>query len=94
VVRGEPSPVRGEGALPSEELLALVEPVEGVLDAVVRGEVELGVAWGGWAGGALAGVLRAASGRLRKARVCRLRKGGSDTKLVESASLPGLGRRL
>ena len=34
--------LRGEGALPAKELLALVEPVEGVLRAVISGEVQFG----------------------------------------------------
>ena len=44
VIRGEPGAVRCERPLPPEELLALVEPVEGVLGAVVGGEGELGEA--------------------------------------------------
>ena len=31
--------------LPPEELLALVEPVEGVLSTIVSGEVNLGESW-------------------------------------------------
>ena len=38
----EPGTIRSERPLPSKELLALVEPVEGVLGVVVGGEVDLG----------------------------------------------------
>jgi hypothetical protein len=44
MIGGEPSAVRRESTLPLEELLALVVPVEGVLRAVVGGELEFGVA--------------------------------------------------
>jgi hypothetical protein len=44
MVGGEPSAVRRESTLPIEELLALVEPVEGALRAVVGGELEFGIA--------------------------------------------------
>ena len=44
VIRGEPGAVRRERPLSPEELLTLVEPVEGVLGAVIGGEVKLGEA--------------------------------------------------
>jgi hypothetical protein len=45
VVGGEPSAVQREGALPAEEPLTLVEPVERVRRTVVGGEVDLGEPW-------------------------------------------------
>jgi hypothetical protein len=39
VVRRQPRPVRGEGTLTAEELLTLVDPVQGVDRAVVRREL-------------------------------------------------------
>jgi hypothetical protein len=44
MIGGEPSAVRRESTLPPEELLALVEPVEGVFQAIVGGELKFGVA--------------------------------------------------
>lgn len=41
MVRGERDPIRGERTLPIEELLAIVEPIQGVLLAVVGREAEL-----------------------------------------------------
>jgi hypothetical protein len=41
VIRRQPRPVRGEGTLTAEELLTLVDPVQGVDRAVVRRELQL-----------------------------------------------------
>ena len=35
VIRGKPGPLRSKCALPAEELVALVEPVEGILRAII-----------------------------------------------------------
>jgi hypothetical protein len=50
-----------------EELLALVEPVEGVLRAVIGGELELGIAWRRRGSAAMDIRLRAGRGRCREA---------------------------
>ena len=42
----EPGAIRSKRPLPSKELLALVEPVEGVLRVVVSGEIQFGEARG------------------------------------------------
>jgi hypothetical protein len=44
VVGGDPCAVGRQCVLPTDELLALVEPVEGVLRAIVGGELEFGIA--------------------------------------------------
>ena len=41
VVRGEPNPIRGQCTLSSEELLTTMEPVQGIVGAVVGWEVDL-----------------------------------------------------
>jgi hypothetical protein len=75
VIGGQPSAVRREDTLPTEELLALVEPVEGVLRAVVGGEFELGVAWGCRGSAAMDVRLSAGRGGDREARGCGVRVG-------------------
>jgi hypothetical protein len=47
VVGGQPCAIRGHRPLSSEELLALIEPVEGICSAVVGGELQLVEAWRG-----------------------------------------------
>jgi len=39
MVRREPSAVRGQGTLPAEELVTMIELIEGILGAIVGGEL-------------------------------------------------------
>ena len=39
MVRREPSAVRGQGTLPMEELVTMIEPIEGILGTIVGGEL-------------------------------------------------------
>ena len=45
MVGREPDMIRCERVLPSKKLLSVGEPIQGVLRAVVGGEVELAESW-------------------------------------------------